>query len=124
MRGWAVFGFIIALALIGFGIFYPVPEKYVNVSDSRYAYEDSWIKDRGAKYLGGDAYNYQVEATLKAGYMAGVLAMKSITFVGGILLFFISIFAYYKSLLLERSNELSFGTKSHVEEIKKICQNP
>lgn len=124
MKGWSVFGIIVALAIIAFGVFYPVPEKRVNVDENYKAYSYDWNENKGAQYLGGDAYNYQVEASLKAGYMAGVLAMKAITFVGGILLFFISIFAYYKGALSEKLNELAYSTSVDVEGIKKICEHP
>ena len=124
MKGWSVFGIIVALALIAFGIFYPVPKKHVKVDQGYKAYDYDWMENKGAQYVGGDAYNYQVEATLKAGYMAGVLAMKAITFVGGILLFFISVYAYCKGGLSERLNELAYSTSVDVKDIKKICENP
>ena len=124
MKGMAVLGIIVALVMIGFGIFYPVPEKYVRVDSGIDAYDYDWMKNRGAAYVGGDAYNYQVEASLKAGYLAGVLAMKAIVFAGGMLLLFLSAFSYGKANLLMRANELSYDIKRDVEEIKNICQNP
>lgn len=124
MKGWAILGIIVALVMIGFGILYPVPDKYVRVDSGAKAYEYDWMENKGAQYVGGDAYNYQVEATLKAGYLAGVLAMKAIVFAGGMLLLFLSAFSYGKASLLMRANELSYGIKRDVEEIKNICQNP
>lgn len=124
MKGWAILGIIVALVMIGFGILYPVPDKYVRVDSGEKAYEYDWMENKGAQYVGGDAYNYQVEATLKAGYFAGVLAMKAIVFAGGMLLLFLSTFSYSKASLLMRANELSYGIKHDVEEIKNICQNP
>ncbi len=44
-----------------------IPRKYVSVSSSAVAYEYDWSQNTGAQYLGGDAYNYIVEASLKAG---------------------------------------------------------
>lgn len=124
MKDWSITGIIIAIIMIGFGIIYPVPQKNLYVDDSYKAYQYDWAKNKGAQYVGGDAYNYQIEASLKAGYIAGVLAMKTITFVGGILLFFFSTYTYNKATLLEKSNEISNNISLDVEEIKKICENP
>ena len=106
MRALQVLGIIIAIALIIFGLAYPVPEKYVYVSSSSSAYYSTWDENRGAEYLGGDAYNYQIEASLKAGYTSGVLVMKSITFVGGLLLFFIVAFSHAKITSIKKHEVL------------------
>lgn len=80
MKGSQVLGIILAIALIVFGVVFPTPEKHIRVSG--YDYDNPWTDSYGEEYVGGDAYNYQMEASLKAGYMGGVLAMKSITFAG------------------------------------------
>ena len=90
MKGIYVAAIVVSIALILFGIFYHVPEKQVDVS--RYAYGTDWGENRGAEYLNGDCYNYIVEASLKAGYMSGVMTMKTLSIIGGILLFFMSMF--------------------------------
>lgn len=100
MKKSQIFGIVMAIALIVFSLAYPVPEKYVHVSSSSKAYDYSWSENTGAEYLGGDCYNYQVEASLKAGYFCGVLVMKSITFVGGILLFFLTMYSHIKCIYL------------------------
>lgn len=92
MKAFCIIGIIIAIAMVIFAAAYPVPEKYVFVSSLSYAYDSPWNENTGAEYIGGDAYNYQIEASLKAGYLSGVLTMKTIMFVGGILLFFLSCF--------------------------------
>ncbi len=109
MKGSHVLGILVALVLIVFGAVYPVPDKGIYVSSSYTAYDKTWIENTGAEYLGGDAYNYQVEASLKAGYMSGVLAMKSITFASGILLFFITLYSNNKNKYLAKIVSISEG---------------
>lgn len=106
MKGVQILGILAAIALIVFSAVYPVPEKYVFVSSSRYAYDYSWSENTGAEYLGGDAYNYQVEASLKAGYLTGVLALKAITFVGGVLLFFTTLYSRVKCAAIEAQTHM------------------
>lgn len=106
MKASQIIGIIIAIVLVVFGIAYPVPEKHVFVSSSSSAYYSEWIENKGAEYLGGDAYNYQVEASLKAGYMSGVLVMKALTFVCGILLFFLSLFSAAKCACVKKQTEI------------------
>lgn len=105
MKASQVLGIILALALIAFGAAYPVPEKHLYTSD--YDWLDySWSGEWGEEYVGGDAYNYQMEASLKAGYMSGILAMKSITFVGGLMLFFVTLYSRVKCVAIEEQNQL------------------
>ena len=59
-----------------------------------------------ARYIGGDAYNYQIEASLRAGETAGVAAYsveKSIYTVGGAILLFCSLIAF--GILIDLSKE-------------------
>lgn len=92
MKVCQVLGILAAIALIAFGLSYPVPEKHLYVSSYSYTEKD-WDDEFGEEYVGGDAYNYQMEASLKAGYMGGVLAMKSVSAAGGVLLFFASLYS-------------------------------
>ena len=45
------------------------------------------------RYLGGDAYNYQIEASLRAGEIAGAKATKAVYLLGGFILLFGSLFS-------------------------------
>ena len=105
MKGVHVFGIIIALALIIFGAVYPVPEKHMAVSGSYGAYDYPWSKNIGAEYINNDSSNYQIEASLKAGYVSGVLAMKAITFVGGLLIFLLTLYSHIKCSAIEAINK-------------------
>ena len=99
-----IFGIIMSLLLIIFGAVFPVPEKQVNTID--YCYDKSWFYRYGEEYVNGDAYNYQIEDSLKAGWVSGVLTMKSISVATGILLFSITIYADKKHKELEKQTKL------------------
>ena len=119
-----IFGLLAAIALIIFSIAFPVPEKHIDVSSNYSAYWSSWKENVGAEYVGGDAYNYQMEATLKAGYMSGVLAMKSITFVGGLLLFFLTLYSNAACSLTEfqnaKVNDISRAMQRNEDSMKAL----
>lgn len=99
MKNVRIWGYIAAILLIVFAVVYPVPSKEIDVGYSPDGYR--WTDSEGAPYVGGDAYNFQMEASLKAGYMSGVLAMKSISFTGGLLLLFMTLYFQVKCDYLE-----------------------
>lgn len=92
MKKLFVVGIIVSACLIIFGAAYPVPEKEIDVY--YLVNNPQWHDQWGAEYVGGDAYNYQIEATLKAGYMSGVLTMKSVCFCSGFILLAIAVGMY------------------------------
>lgn len=118
MKKSQIFGIIIAIALIVFSAAYPVPEKHIRVSS--FAYDDTWRENRGDEYVGGDAYNFQMEASLKAGYMSGVLAMKAITFVGGVLLFFLTLYSRVKCACVEEQTKMLDALFGKTEEQTRV----
>lgn len=120
MQASKTWGIIISILLIVFAVIYPVPEKKVDVSGSYSAYDNSWADNEGAEYIGGDAYNYQIEASLKAGYVSGVLALKGITFVGGILLLFHTMFSSAKCAVGEAQSRLLSDLKKSIEDQTRI----
>lgn len=103
MKTSQTFGILFAIALILFGALYPIPAKHLNTNS--YSYKSKWTESYGEEYVGGDAYNYQMEASLKAGYMSGVMAMKSISVASGILLFFITLYSHVKCEAIEAQTE-------------------
>lgn len=124
MKCSQVIGIILAVALIVFGVVFPTPEKPLLVI----GYSDrTWSDEWGTKYVGGDAYNYQIEASLKAGYMGGVLAMKSITFVGGLLLFFLTLYSRVKCAAIEEQtrklSECADNTTKYGKLLEKISES-
>ncbi len=121
-----IFGLLAAIALIIFSIAFPVPEKHIDVSSNYSAYQSSWKENVGAEYVGGDAYNYQMEAALKAGYMSGILAMKSITFVGGLLLLFLTLYSNAACSLAEfqnaKFNDISRAMQRNEDSMKALSE--
>lgn len=121
MKASQVLGIIVSVALIIFSAAYPVPEKYVNVRSS--AYDSSWGDNVGAYYIGGDAYNYQIEASLKAGYLSGILAIKAIAFVGGLLLFFLTLYSQMKCAALnEQAGRFYYQWEATAKENRKAFE--
>ena len=115
MKRCQLLGIIIAVVLIVFSAVYPVPEKHVHVSSSSKAYDYSWSKNTGAEYIGGDCYNYQIEASLKAGYLTGILAIKGMTFVGGLLLLFLTLYSRLKCEAIEAQTKAITELVKHDE---------
>lgn len=103
MKAHKILGILAAIALVIFGLVFPVPEKHLYVSS--YAFKNNWTED-GEEYVGGDAYNYQMEASLKAGWVSGVLAMKAICASSGVLLFFLILMAESHEKEVRKQNEL------------------
>ena len=108
MKAFYVLCAIVAIALIIFGIAYPLPGKYVNVSEKYIPRDEiSWKDDIGREYINGDCYNYQIEASLKSGYMSGGMTMKSISFVGGWILLCLAISAYDRNRRFDHQSNAS-----------------
>lgn len=103
MKAHKILGILAAIALVIFGLAFPVPEKHLRVSS--YSYNNNWM-EAGVEYVGGDAYNYQMEASLKAGWVSGVLAMKAICVSSGVLLFFLILMADSHEKEVRKQNEL------------------
>ena len=99
-----VCGWVISIAMIVFGSAFHVPEKHLRVSS--YSYDVGWNELYGEEYVGGDAYNYQMEASLKAGYMGGVMTMKTLCVVSGILLLFLTVYSAERNHAIERQTKL------------------
>lgn len=119
-------GMIIAVVLMIFAIVFPVPQKYLQTTSS-YSRSNTWTDKSGLEYVGGDAYNLQMEATLKAGYMSGVMTLKSVSFIGGLILLFLSLYSGIKCELIEKQNlEISRileANKKAGEELKGTLDN-
>lgn len=103
MKAHKILGIIAAIALVIFWLAFPVPEKHLRVSS--YSYNNNWM-EAGEEYVGGDAYNYQMEASLKAGWVSGVLVMKAICASSGVLLFFLILMAESHEKEVRKQNEL------------------
>lgn len=114
-----IFGVLVAIALMILSIAYPIPEKHIYLSG--YGYGKDWSENCGEKYVGGDAYNYQMEASLKAGYFSGIVTAKATTFVGGLLLLFLSLFAHTKCAVISQETnricEIAKSTEAALQQL-------
>ncbi len=100
----AIVGIIISANMISAADKVSIPDKYVFVSSSSSAYDYGWGMNTGAKYLGGDAYNYIVEASLKAGYYNACVMKQTVMRTGGTALLFASIFfLFFSAYSLEKA---------------------
>ena len=61
------------------GAFIPVPSKEID------------YLSYSAQYVGGDAYNYIIESSIRGGQISGMITCKTILISLGILLFFLVI---------------------------------
>ncbi len=90
-RGTAVFIMVIGLALVLAGLIIQVPHKELTTY--------SWLEDEYSvieKYVGGDAYNYIIGASLVGGEIAGAKAQQAIFISVGLLIFCFGVYATSK----------------------------
>jgi hypothetical protein len=116
----AIVGIVVSTNLITRSNNLELPKKFVYVSGSSSAYDYDWGLNAGVKYVGGDAYNLIIEASLKAGYYNAVATEKITAEVGGYLLLFISIFVM---LLSACSLEKCIDSGKQLDAIKQIVDN-
>lgn len=74
---------LIAIALVIFGIILPIPEKHIDTWRT-VDYSAEWNGNAYTEYVGGDAYNIIAEASLRGGIIAGRTIAKTILIVSGI----------------------------------------
>lgn len=112
-------GIVLAILLIAVGIFLPIPSKKI----------DSWASadDGGYKeYVGGDAYNIIIEASLRGGIIAGRTAAKAILISVGVLQLFFALALNTDNnfnseyTVNPTSSTLKYNVKSEPPEIKNI----
>lgn len=77
---------LIAIALVIFGIILPIPEKHIDTWRTG-ALGSEWSGDEYTEYVGGDAYNIMIEASLRGGIIAGRTIAKTILIVSGIVIY-------------------------------------
>ncbi len=90
------------------GITTKIPQKRINL----YSYGDSGYTE----YVGGDAYNIQIEASLRGGQISGAKAAKSVYISCSALLFVFSL-----SLLTKREQSVEDGCSAAEAP---VCEHP
>lgn len=80
-------GICVAVLLLAAGLFTKVPSREIGL----YSFMDDGYKE----YVGGDAYNIQIEASIRGGEIAGAKAAKAIYFSAAavVLVFSVSLMA-------------------------------
>ena len=103
---------VLGIVLFIIGIVYRIPYTYINDA---------------TRYVGGDAYNYIIEASIKGGKISGATVAKAVYISIGTLLFSFGLFVNLVSSVLENKNEIEHSdTKEEkaVEPIAETQQNP
>lgn len=99
-------GIVISIVLLCLGIFSNPPSKEIDV----YNFDGNGYKE----YVGGDAYNIQIEASLRGGIIAGKEAARAIYFSAAGIVFVLSM------IELARGNKETVAKKESTdEEVKK-----
>ena len=80
-------GLLVAIALLVAGFCISVPDKYI----------DNWADpEEGGmeEYVGGDAYNFIIEASLRGGEIAGATVSKTVCFAAAGIALVLALFAF------------------------------
>lgn len=83
----AIIGIIVSIVFLGLGIFTQIPDRKI----------ETYGVGSYKEYVGGDAYNIQIEASLRGGEIAGAKTQKAIYFSTAGIIFIISLFGFSKT---------------------------
>lgn len=79
------------IILIAVGLFFPIPSEKLTISNTNATkYGDTLVEE----YVGGDAYNYTITASIVAGKISGVIALKAVFATMGCLILCIGLISY------------------------------
>lgn len=111
-----ILGIVSSIILIVVGILLPVPKKQINT----YSFSDEGYYE----YVGGDAYNIQIESSLRGGIIAGRTVAKAVLISVGVLELYL-VFAIHSILHYVNSidNKLSTFEKNILKSDKNTLQN-
>lgn len=101
-----IIGLILSIALIVMGVLTPIPDKKI----STYSYSSNGYTE----YVGGDAYNIQIEASLRGGEIAGGTTARAVYISFGIVLLFLSL--VFDSMNIKPSTNTNFANIKNVEK--------
>lgn len=114
-----IIGLVLVAVFLYFAISTPVPDKYIS----------SWGSNKMTEYVGGDAYNYIIEASLRGGEIAGAIISKAIYYACAAILGVFSLFCLasdptYPQPVDNRPDlaRLSEQTEKCLAEIKSISK--
>lgn len=89
----AIVGIAVGIVLIGVGLFMDVPGSHIS----------SFTLD---KYVGGDAYNYIIEAALRGGKISGQMVSNAVYIGFGTVIVFYSAFKFLEAMNSGKENEV------------------
>ncbi|MDE6111766.1 MAG: hypothetical protein K2F65_07615 [Eubacterium sp.] len=106
---------IIGLILVIIGICIKMPGDYLttySLLDGEKSKNGKYYYSSIEEYVGGDAYNYIIGASLIGGKIAGTMSMKSIFIAGGILVICIALIQLINTLEINKEKDV-VGFTSH-----------
>ena len=107
-----IIGVILAIVFVVLGFTTSVPDKYIR----------SYGSNKMTEYVGGDAYNFIIEASLRGGEISGALTAKAIYFAVAALLAVISL-SFLGSGDAEAIHEDLSGIKKELFDSNKNVHN-
>jgi hypothetical protein len=99
----AIIGLLVGLALVIVSFTVKIPDGIISMYGSR---SDGGYKE----YVGGDAYNIQIEATVRSGEIAGATSAKATYLAGGAIILIQSLFLLSSAIDGDRHN------KTHISD--------
>lgn len=85
-KRFSIIGIVLSIILVIIGIFQKTPNREIEI----------WEENSYEEYVGGDAYNIQIEASIRGGEIAGAKAAKATYISSGCILFVLSGLNLYK----------------------------
>ena len=119
----ALFSIIVGIILILSGLFIQIPGGALTTYESLDGdYTESYVFDKKYssidEYVGGDAYNFIIGASLVAGKISGTIVAKTICIVGGLMCV-----CFGMALDVVLKNHIPSGVNTVVETVKDIEAN-
>ena len=108
-KHFSIAGMVIGLILILVGLATTVPDDIIQTNVRN--------RERGGyeRYVGGDAYNFMIEASIRSGEIAGRTASRAIYMTGGAILFTGSLMVFGVFLEKEKWNKQPEGASLPLE---------
>ena len=108
-----ILGLVLAAVFLVLAISTTVPDTYIS----------SWGSNKMMEYVGGDAYNYIIEASLRGGEIAGAQITKAIYFAVAALLAVISVSFFSGSKRHEQPAGTASENQKMTDVVHEACEN-
>ena len=104
-----VVGIILTIVFLTLGVVSATPDKYIK----------SYGEGKMYEYVGGDAYNFMIEASLRGGEISGAKAARAIYFATAGILLVLSISFLSKDENIDQAGSEIRETKNTIKNIEK-----